>query len=65
MSRLQSLLRQAQPLERHEISDLRSWLNVLRGDCELFGETAEDAARIAEIEARIAKEDKDGENAGD
>lgn len=58
MSYRDQLLTQAEPLERHEISDLEDWLSVLKGDVEMFGDTPEDNARMAKIEARI-KQEKD------
>lgn len=57
VSYLTALLAQAEPLEPHEVAELRRWLEVLRGDCEVFGETAEDTARMARITARIEREE--------
>ena len=53
MSRLENLLDQAEPLEQHEIADLREWLQQLREDVEMFGATAEDRERMARISAKI------------
>lgn len=49
------MLTQTEPLEGREIAELREWLAVLKEDVELFGDTPEDSARIAKIEARIAR----------
>lgn len=57
MSYRENLLTQKEPLEQHEISDLKEWLETLEGDVEMFGPTAEDETRIAAIKARIAKEE--------
>lgn len=56
MSYRDHLLTQTEPLEPHEISDLEDWLSVLKGDVEMFGDTPEDNARMAKIEARIKQE---------
>lgn len=52
---LDQLLEQAEPLEKHEIDDLREWLATLNDDVDLFGATAEDARRMARIRAKIAE----------
>lgn len=54
MSHLSILLKQTEPLEPHEVADLENWLKVLEGDCEAFGETPEDTARMNAIRNRIA-----------
>lgn len=53
MSYLQQLLDQQGPLEPHEKADLKQWLETLEADCKMFGETPEDALRIAFIRRRI------------
>jgi hypothetical protein len=57
VSRLHALLTSTEPLEPHEIADLRNWLNALKRDCDVFGETAQDTHRIATIHARIQFEE--------
>jgi hypothetical protein len=52
----ETLLRQQAPLEKHEISSLREWLQVLREDCEDFGPAHADLVRMQAIEDRIAAE---------
>jgi hypothetical protein len=52
-SRLENLLTQEEPLEQHEIADLEEWLLVLKEDCEMFGATAEDIMRAAQIRMKI------------
>lgn len=56
----EQLLAQTEPLERHEIADLKAWLAALRDDVATFGDTPEDNRRMATIEARI-KRDTPGE----
>lgn len=58
MSYLQTLLDQDEPLEPHEVSDLRAWLQTLRNDVEMFGPTAEDVARMRRISAKIKENDR-------
>ncbi len=53
MSYLDDLLRQKEPLEPHEVSDLEEWLSAMMRDCEDFGPTPDDTARMAAIEAKI------------
>lgn len=52
-SRLERLLDQDAPLDKSEVQDLREWLDVLRLDCELFGETKEDRVRMSTIQLKI------------
>ena len=53
MTYLQSLIEQKEPLEAHEVSDLKNWLQVLEGDCADFGETYEDTIRMNKMRAAI------------
>lgn len=53
MSRLEGLLTQEKPLEPHEVADLEEWLSAMMRDCEDFGPTPDDIARMAAIEAKI------------
>lgn len=55
MSYGQLLLDQKEPLESHEIHHLQEWLRVMNDDCETFGETPEDTARINAIKAKISE----------
>lgn len=50
------LLEQVEPLEPHEVGALQGWLAVLKADCEMFGPTAEDEARMSRIATRIKTE---------
>lgn len=56
MSCREGLLTQAEPLEEFEIRELEDWLLVLQQDCEDFGPTPDDIARMGVIEARIFAE---------
>lgn len=50
------LLTQPDRLDAGELAELRAWLSALKEDIEQFGAAPEDNARIARIEARIARE---------
>lgn len=56
MSYHTALLQREDSLDKHEIGDLHEWLAELKSDVALFGDTPQDNARIAQIEARIALE---------
>ena len=61
MSYLQNLLHQTEPLEEHERSDLRGWLETLVSDCDAFGVTPEDVWRMNAIRAKLGdRSDKRG-----
>lgn len=53
MSRLESLLQQEEPLEKHEIADLKDWLSALEEDCKNFGATGVDRFRMDVIRMKI------------
>lgn len=53
MTYLQGLLSQRQPLDPHEVADLKRWLETLESDCATFGETPEDTQRMNTIRRRI------------
>ena len=50
---LHGLLMQQEPLEEHEIDDLKNWLDTLIQDCSTFGPTRDDERRMREIKAKI------------
>ena len=53
MNYLQGLLTEQRPLEPHEKADLKQWLDTLKADCEMFGETPEDTRRMNAIRRRV------------
>lgn len=55
MTYLQSLIEQKEPLEAHEVSDLKNWLEVLEEDCATFGETPEDTIRMTKMREKISE----------
>ena len=57
MSYLDGLLTQPE-ISAHERADLLAWLSTLEGDCKFFGETSEDARRIAAIRAKLDIENR-------
>lgn len=55
MTYLQTLIDQKEPLEAHEVNDLKNWLQMLKSDCDTFGETPEDATRMNKIREKISE----------
>ncbi len=51
---LENLLK-ADVLEPYEVGLLREWMGVLQEDCDMFGASPEDIARMTLIEDRIAR----------
>ena len=58
MSYLDALLVQKEPLELHEVTDLKNWLATLEEDCDLLGETPEDTNRMNAIKKKIKENEK-------
>jgi hypothetical protein len=54
MSDLDMMLTSSEPLDDFDRSRLADWLRVLKEDCEMFGPTGEDIARMNAIRRRIA-----------
>lgn len=52
-SYLHGLLNQHEPLEAHEIEDLKNWLDALEEDCSTFRATHEDLRRMQSIRQKL------------
>lgn len=53
MSGLHNLLKRSEPLEAHEISELKDWLSALEEDVAIFGATPQDENLMLRIQGKI------------